>query len=161
MANLVPRDTLFRDLFDVRRNFDQAFNRFLSWPSAQEDRTLEVDFSPAVESFIDTDNKKFHCEVLLPGVDPKNVNIQVQGNTLTISGERTNTRETKEANFLHREISYGSFTRTLVLPEGVDKDKISAEYRNGMLEITAPIANAALPKRVEIKSLPTSRAASA
>ncbi len=97
MANLVPRDTLFRDLFDVRRNFDQAFNRFLSWPSAQEDRTLEADFSPAVESF----------------------------------------------------------------PEGVDKDKISAEYRNGMLEITAPIANAALPKRVEIKSLPTSRAASA
>ena len=94
-------------------------------------------------------------------MDPKNVNIQVQGNTLAISGERTNTRETKEANFLHREISYGSFTRTLVLPEGVDKDKISAEYRNGMLEITAPIANAALPKKVEIKSLPASRAASA
>ena len=161
MANLIPRDTLFRELFDVRRNFDQAFNRFLSWPSAQEDRTFASDFSPAVESFIDADNKKFHCEVLLPGVDPKNVNIQVQGSTLTISGERTNSRETKEANFLHREISYGSFTRSLQLPEGVDKDKISAEYRNGMLEITAPIANAALPKRVEIKSVPLSRAAGA
>jgi len=71
MANLVPRDTLFRDLFDVRRNFDQAFNRFLSWPSAQEDRTLETDFSPAVESFIDTDNKKFHCEVLLRELTPR------------------------------------------------------------------------------------------
>jgi HSP20 family protein len=151
MANLIPRDTLFRDISDVRRNFDQA----------QEDRSLAADFSPAVESFIDTDNRKFHCEVLLPGVDPKNVNIQVQGNTLTISGERSNTRETKQADFLQREISYGSFTRTLVLPEGVDRDKISAEYRNGMLEITAPIANSALPKKVEIKSLPASRAASA
>jgi HSP20 family protein len=161
MANLIPRDTLFRDISDVRRNFDQALNRFLSWPSAQEDRSLAADFSPAVESFIDTDNRKFHCEVLLPGVDPKNVNIQVQGNTLTISGERSNTRETKQADFLQREISYGSFTRTLVLPEGVDRDKISAEYRNGMLEITAPIANSALPKKVEIKSLPASRAASA
>ncbi|HJY91632.1 MAG TPA: Hsp20/alpha crystallin family protein, partial [Candidatus Acidoferrum sp.] len=67
----------------------------------------------------------------------------------------------KEADFLQREISYGSFMRSLSLPEGVDKDKISAEYRNGMLEITAPIATAALPKRVEIKSLPASRAASA
>ena len=161
MANLIPRDTLFRDLFDVRRNFDQAFNRFLNWPSGQEDRSIASDFSPAVESFIDTDNKRFHCEVLLPGVDPKNVNIQVQGNTLTVSGDRTNTRETKEADFLHREITYGSFTRSLLLPEGVDRDKISAEYRNGMLEISAPIANTALPKKVEIKSIPASRAAGA
>ena len=75
MANLIPRDTLFRDLFDVRRNFDQAFNRFLNWPSGQEDRSIASDFSPAVESFIDTDNKRFHCEVLLPGVDPKNVHV--------------------------------------------------------------------------------------
>jgi HSP20 family molecular chaperone IbpA len=48
-----------------------------------------------------------------------------------------------------------------VLPEGLDKEKISAEYRNGMLEITAPIATASLPKKVEIKTLPASRAASA
>ncbi len=81
--------------------------------------------------------------------------------TSSISGERSSTRETKEADYLHREISYGSFTRSLVLPEGVDKDKISAEYRNGMLEITAPIATSALPKKIEIKSLPSSRAASA
>jgi HSP20 family molecular chaperone IbpA len=48
-----------------------------------------------------------------------------------------------------------------VLPEGVDRERLSAEYRNGMLEITAPIATASLPKKVEIKSLPASRAASA
>lgn len=52
------------------------------------------------------------------------------------------------------EITYGSFHRTITLPEGVDKDKLNAEYRNGMLEITAPIAAAALPRKVEIKSLP-------
>ena len=162
MANLVPRDTFFHDMVDFRRNFDQAFNRLLRWPSAaQEERSYADDFSPAVESFIDKDNKKFHCQVVLPGVDPKNVDIQVQGNTLTITGERTNTRETRNADFLQREITYGSFTRSLVLPEGVDKEKISAEYRNGMLEITAPMATASLPKKVEIKSLPSSRAASA
>ncbi len=162
MTNLVPRDAFFHDMFDFRRNFDQAFNRLLRWPaSAQDERGYDTEFSPAVESFIDRDNKKFHCQVVLPGVDPKDVDIQVQGNTLTITGERTNTRETRDADFLQREITYGSFARSIVLPEGVDKEKVTAEYRNGVLEITAPIATASLPKKVEIKSLPASRAASA
>jgi HSP20 family protein len=161
MANLVPRDTVFHNMVDFRRNLDQVFNRLLQWPSAQEERTYENNFSPAVESFIDKNDKKFHCEVLLPGMDPKGVDIQVQGNTLTISGERTDSRETQDADFLQREITYGSFTRSLVLPEGVDKERLTAEYRNGVLEITAPIATASLPKKVEIKSLPSSRAASA
>lgn len=85
----------------------------------------------------------------------------MQGNTLTISGERTDSRETRDADFLQREITYASFTRSVVLPEGVDKEKLTAEYRNGLLEITAPVSTASLPKKVEIKSLPASRAASA
>jgi HSP20 family protein len=154
MRSLIPRDTFFQDLFDFRRDFDQIFNRFLSWPSAQEEPVTNVGFTPAVESFIDKDGKKFYCQVLLPGVDAKDVNLQVQGNTLTISGERSATRETKEADYLRREVTYGAFQRSILLPEGVDKDKLSAEYRNGILEITAPIAAAALPRKVEIKALP-------
>jgi len=161
MNNLIPRDTFFQDMVDFRKNFDQVFNRFLRWPSAQEDLTRMREFSPAVESYIDKDNKKFHCQVQLPGVDPKDVEIHVQGNTLTITGERSNERETRVADYLQKEITYGSFTRSLVLPEGVDRERVTAEYRNGMLEITAPIATAALPRKVEIKSLPASRAASA
>lgn len=155
MTNLIPRDNFFQDLFDFRRDFDQIFNRFLSWPSAQEESAMTTaGFSPAIESFIDKDGKKFHCQVMLPGVDPKNVNLQVQGNTLTISGERSATKETKEAEYLRREITYGSFQRSMMLPEGVDTDKLNAEYRNGILEITAPVSAAALPRKVEIKSLP-------
>ena len=115
---------------------------------------MTVGFSPAVESFIEKEGKKFHCQVMLPGVDPKDVNLQVQGNTLTISGQRSTSRETKEADYLHREITYGSFQRSILLPEGVDKDKLNAEYRNGILDIAAPIAAAALPRKVEIKALP-------
>jgi HSP20 family protein len=163
MRSLIPRDHFFQDLFDFRRDFDQMFNRFLSWPSAQEEPTMTTaGFSPAIECFIDKEGKKFHCQVMVPGVDPKNVNLQVQGNTLTISGERSTTNETKEADYLRREITYGSFQRIILLPEGVDKDKLSAEYRNGILEITAPIAADALPRKVEIKALPqTARHANA
>jgi len=135
------------------------FNRFLSWPSAQEEPAMTTaGFSPAIECFIDKEGKKFYCQVMLPGVDPKDVNIQVQGNALTISGERSETRETKEADYLRREITYGSFQRSVPLPEGADKDKLNAEYRNGILEITAPIAAAALPRKVEIKTLPSTAA---
>lgn len=161
MTNLVPRERYIHDLFDFRKDLDQVFNRFLSWPSTREEQSLNLGFAPPVESFIDKDGKKFHCQIQLPGVDPKDVNIQVLGRTLMISGERANSRETNNKEFVQREITYGSFQRSLMLPEGVDIDKLFAEYRNGMLEIIAPVAAAALPKKIEIKTLPASRQAAA
>jgi HSP20 family protein len=156
MANLSYRDSFFQDLFDFRRDFDHIFNRFLS--GRQGTRTAErgeaslAAFAPAVESYVDRDGKKFVCRVALPGVDPKEVNIQVQGNVLSISGERNVSNERKEADFVQSEMMYGYFERDVALPEGVDSSKIDAEYHNGVLEITAPISAAALPRRIEIKA---------
>jgi HSP20 family protein len=161
MSALIPHDPFFQELFDFRRDFDQIFNRFLNGPTTHGRHILPAGFTPSVESFIEKDTKKFHCQIMLPGVDPKDVSIQVLGNTLMISGERTSSRETNEADYLHREITYGSFERTLVLPEGVEKDKLNAEYRNGVLEITAPISAAALPRKIEVKSLPAAKHAAA
>lgn len=161
MRTLVPRNTLFHELADFRRDFDQMFNRFFNLRSPQEEQTLTEGFVPLIETSIDKDGKKFQCQVMLAGVDPKDVNIQVLGNTLSISGERSSSRETKESDYLHREITYGTFQRLIELPEGVDKDKLTAEYRNGVLEIAAPIAAAALPRKIEVKSLPTAKGAGA
>lgn len=161
MRALVPRNTLFHELADFRRDFDQMFNRFFNLRSPQEEQALTEGFVPAIETSIDKDGKKFQCQVMLAGVDPKDVNIQVLGNTLSISGERSSSRETKESDYLHREITYGTFKRLIELPEGVDKDKLTAEYRNGVLEIAAPIAAAALPRKIEVKSLPTAKGAGA
>jgi HSP20 family protein len=161
MRTLVPRNPLFREMTDFRREFDQMFNRFFNWRSPQDEQTLTEGFIPAIETSIDKDGKKFHCQVMLPGIDPKDVNIQVLGNTLTISGERSSSRETKESDYLHREFSYGSFQRLVELPEGLDKEKVTAEYRNGILEISAPISAAALPRKIEVKSLPAAKGAGA
>ena len=161
MRALVPRNTLFHELADFRRDFDQMFNRFFSLRSPQEEQTLTEGFVPAIETSIDKDGKKFQCQVMLAGVDPKDVNIQVLGNTLSISGERSSSRDTKESDYLHREITYGTFQRLIELPEGVDKDKLTAEYRNGVLEIAAPFSAAALPRKIEVKSLPTAKGAGA
>jgi HSP20 family protein len=156
MTNLTYRDNVFQTLFDFRRDFDNIFNRFLSGlPGSQEHQRENMSlatFAPRVDAFIDKDAKRFVAHVALPGVDPKDVRISVQGNMLTVSGERKVSKERKEADFVYNEMMYGSFERTLSLPEGVDTDTITAEYHNGVLEISAPISASALPRRVEIKA---------
>jgi len=112
----------------------------------------EFNFSPAVEAYVDKEGKKYVCRVTLPGVEPKDLQIHAQGNLLTIRGERKVTHRAKEAELFEEEIAYGVFERTLALPEGVNAEKLTAEYINGVLEITAPIAVAALPRKIEIKT---------
>ena len=154
MNNLATRGNSFRDLYDFRRDFDQIFNRMAEgWPFGNEG----VSSGLAIESYVDTDGKKYHCRVSLPGVDPKDVDLQANGNTLTISGERKSNRRSMEVNYLHEEISYGFFERTFTLPEGVDTNQLTADYHNGVLEISAPIAASALPRRIEVRTTPMSK----
>jgi HSP20 family protein len=155
MTNLIVRENLFEDLFDVRREFDKIFNRMLStrpWGKEEVAKLTEFNFLPAVETHLDKEAKKYVCRVSLPGIDPKHVHISVQANVLTITGERKEELRTKEAEYFHEEFSYGEFERMLELPEGVNTEKITAEFVNGVLEITAPVAAVALPRKIEIKT---------
>ncbi len=148
MFTLMEPKGFYRDLFDFRRDFDDIFSRLMTeWPT----RPAYEAYAPAVEAWTDPEAKKFFVRVALPGVDPKNVKVEVQGNTLTIGGSWKSVETSKEANYLHREFSYGDFERAITLPEGVDAEKITAEFNQGILEIGAPMAVAALPHRVEIK----------
>ena len=97
----------------------------------------------------------------MPGVDPKEVELHLRGNNLTVSGEHKSKAEKKGADHLQQEFSYERFERTIVLPDGVDAQKLTAEYNNGVLEVTAPLSESALPKRIEIKSLAKTKGASA
>jgi len=160
MTNLIVRDNLFEDLFDVRREFDKIFNRMLTvkpWGKQEVAELGEFDFTPAIETHLDKEAKKYICRVSLPGIDPKEVNVSVEGNLLTITGERKVEKKTKEAEYFHEEFAYGKFERTLELPEGVNNEKFTAEFVNGVLEITAPVAAVALPKKIEIKTVPMTK----
>lgn len=97
----------------------------------------------------------------MPGIDPKDVQIHAHGNSLTITGERKVNRTAKDVDVLRNEIFYGAFERTLSLPPGVEADKLNAEYNQGVLEISAPIAASALPRRIEIKTTAPSKQMSA
>jgi len=160
MTKLVLRDNLYEDLFDFRREFDKIFNRMLTVSPFGKEEVLpwkEFNFVPAVETHVDKEAKKYSCKVSLPGIDPKEVQINVQGNLLTITGERKVEKKTKEAEYFHEEFAYGKFVRDIELPEGVLPEKMTAEFVNGVLEITAPVAAMALPKKIEIKTAPVAK----
>src|SRR5690349_5443377 len=155
MRNLFGNEKLFEDLFGFRNEFNEMLNRILTgkpWGNELPEFKKTFNFTPAVEAYVDKEAKKYVCRVTLPGVELKDLQIHAQANLLTIRGERKLIPSTKEIELLEGEILYGVFERTLALPEGVNVEKLTAEYVNGVLEITAPVAAAALPRKIEIKT---------
>ena len=127
----------FRDLSTLHREIDSLFRRtFGSFGETESEATLLM--SPKLNAFV-KDNV-YHVEAELPGMNRDDLDVNIEGNILTLRGERKLSKETKEEDFLLRESQYGSFLRRLTLPDGVDSDKVQAKYDNGILMITMPMA---------------------
>ena len=151
--SLTRRESYPVDIFDFRRNVDDLFTRMLTpfWDRPWERWAgQQLAWIPPVESFID--QNRFHIRLALPGVKPSDVNVQVHGNELSISGERKQDLTPSEDRSFQREITYGSFERIIPLPEGVMGEKIDAQFKDGVLQISAPLSEKAVPRRIEIKS---------
>ena len=162
MANLVKRQHMFNELFDLRSSFDHLVNRFLNHSTSTEDRSAKLIFAvPPIEAWVDNEKKEYHLSIAVPGIDPKEVQLNLHGHNLTVTGEHKSSEEKKEADYLEQEFSYDRFARTIVLPEGVEADKLTAEYKNGVLEVTAPLSESALAKKIEIKTSAKAKGAGA
>lgn len=88
----------------------------------------------------------------IPGIDPKQLEINATFNSLTIKGERKRGEISERASYHRRERGYGRFSRTVGLPQEIDPEKVLASYRLGVLEVILPKAAAARPRKIEIKS---------
>jgi HSP20 family protein len=88
----------------------------------------------------------------VPGLEPKDIELSVLGNVLTIKGERKGEKETKKENYFRREISYGAFERRMTLPEGTETDKVKANFKNGVVEVTIPMAKEAVAKKIPLEA---------
>ncbi|MBI5191782.1 MAG: Hsp20/alpha crystallin family protein [Nitrospirae bacterium] len=144
----------FRELDSLHRDLDSMFQRLVGksegWMPAFR-LGGEGYGLPHTEIVRKGDKLSMHIE--LPGIDPKDVEIEVHGNLLTIKGERKMDKETKEEDYVVREIGYGTFERSFTLPEGVDTDKIKAGYHNGILELTMPAGKAVKGRKIEIETV--------
>ncbi|MBI3301195.1 MAG: Hsp20/alpha crystallin family protein, partial [Deltaproteobacteria bacterium] len=106
-------------------------------------------WTPPIGSYIE--NGSLVIKADLPGIDPKGVSISVLGNQLTIEGERKREKKEEGKEYLYDELPYGKFSRTITLPEGVDADKVKADYKNGVLEITIPAPKQLVSKKIPIE----------
>jgi|SRR5713101_220849 len=114
-----------------------------------DDGSYGTFWSPAMDIVEHDDAYVVECE--LPGLTKEDVKISVQGNILTIRGEKKSQHEEKGANYHRQERTYGSFVRSFTLPSYVKSDKIDARYVNGILTINLPKAEEAKPKDIEVK----------
>lgn len=96
-------------------------------------------------------NDKITVKAEIPGIDSKDIDISIQENTLFLKGEKREEKEEKGKNYYRIERQYGSFSRSVVLPATVDTDKVTAECKNGVLEITLQKKEEVKPKQISIK----------
>jgi HSP20 family protein len=140
----------FRDLVSIQdrmnRLFDESF-RGINRGASEEDWSLGA-WAPAVDIYEKDGNIVLKAE--LPGVDPKDVDVRVENNVLTLRGERKFDEEVQKDSYHRVERSYGLFTRSFTLPNVVDTEKIKAEYKDGVLRMTLPKKDEAKPKQISI-----------
>jgi HSP20 family protein len=127
---------------------NRMFEDSLFRPERHEDGVGLGAWSPAVDMFEKDD--KFVIKAELPGLDKKDVNVDLQNGVLTLKGERKHESEVKEENFYRREMSYGKFMRSFRLPADVDADKIRAEFQNGLLTVEVPKPEEHKPKQIKV-----------
>ena len=138
----------FRDMLAAQREFDRLFRGAFGPAALGEEEASTRTWAPPVDIFENGDNLVLKAE--LPGVNPDDVEIRVEDNTLYLKGERKFEKEVKEQNYHRVERSYGTFTRTFSLPNSVDSDKVGAEYKDGVLTLTMPKKEEAKPKTIKI-----------
>jgi len=148
----LTRRSPFGSMFQIHRELDDLLTRFLGHdaaPAPYRDEAEPVAWWPAVESYAKDGN--LQVRVALPGVDPKDVEVTVSDDYLTIRGQRKSKTEEKDGGRYVREFAYGTFERTLALPEGIDAGTVVAKFSNGMLDLTIPAPVAVVPKKVQIQ----------
>jgi HSP20 family protein len=139
-----PRENLMRSFFD-------DFFDITGKPSSNRRRRWEEGgiWSPATDLIDKKD--KLVARIELPGVEKKDVKVSLSENNLTVQGEIEKDKETKKEDYYCCERAYGTYSRTISLPAEIDQDKIKANFKNGILEITMPKKAEKKPREITIE----------
>jgi HSP20 family protein len=146
MPTTLTRWDPFQQIAQVQREMDRMLG--ITLPAGMT-RTPAT-WMPATDIEQTEDTIVFKLE--MPEMKKEDVSIEVHGRTLQIMGERHEEKEEKHEGYLARERSYGSFSRSFLLPEGTHEDDIEATFENGLLKVTVPRPRVETPHRVEISS---------
>ena len=146
---MIVRWNPWHDLNRLQREMNSLFeNRMAAAPHGEEEPAV-CDWRPAVDVYEDMERYVLTAE--LPGFDPGKVDVKVEDSRLTLRGERKLEREDKKENYHRIERAYGTFARTFTLPTTIDVTKITAEYKQGLLQVSIPKKPEVMPKQVTVK----------
>ncbi|MBF0148035.1 MAG: Hsp20/alpha crystallin family protein [Magnetococcales bacterium] len=143
MSTLVSYDP-FRQFRSLQSEINRLFDRDM------DDSTGQMTAWPLRVDILEDENR-IVIKADVPGMEQKDINIHVDNGRLNISGERRFDDETKKENAYRVERAYGRFSRSFQLPNTTDADKISASYRNGVLEVTLPKLEEAKPRSIQVQ----------
>ena len=139
-----------RDMVGIQDEMNRMFDRFFSRDLWDEQEGIsQASWSPFMD--ISEDKDEFRVQAELPGMKKDDVDITYTNGVLKIQGERKQQKEDKEVNYHRVERVYGKFCRTFQLPTQVQQDKISADFKDGILSVRLPKAEEVKPKQIQVK----------
>ena len=150
---IVRRPSPFGELMTLRQAMDRLFDDDTFrpvWSQASDGLALPLDVSTSPDALV--------VEASLPGVKPDDVEITLENNTLTISGKTAEERNAREGSHLVQEIRRGTFSRSVSLPAGLEADKATATFEDGMLRLHIPKAEQVKPRQIKISPVTESSA---
>ena len=134
----------FDELTTLRNGMERLWSRL-----SAEDETALADWSPTSDVVETKDELVIKTE--LPGIEEKDVDVQIENGVLTLKGERKAEKETEEKGFRRMERSYGTFLRAFTLPANVAPEMITASFTNGLLEVHLPKKEEAKPRSIKVE----------
>jgi HSP20 family protein len=141
---------MMKEMLDLREGINRMFNEFYPTTGAGEAEAFPAwGWHPAVDIYDEEDKVVIQAE--LPGIDKKDISVDVKGRMLTLKGERKSEKEVKEENYYRRERSFGKFERAFTLPGDVDPNKVKADFKEGVLKIEIPKSEEQKPKCIEVR----------
>ncbi len=144
MYRRFQRPSIWQEMDQLQREMNRLFD------TTSRGRVFNSPSYPAINIWTNEEGQLISAE--MPGVHPDDLEIDVTGDALSISGERKPDEVAKDARYHRRERNYGTFSRTVQLPFMVDTNKVEASFANGVLLISLPRAEADKPRKITIKS---------
>jgi HSP20 family protein len=146
--NALTKWNPFRELEDMQNRLGSLLGR-APWRDLGEETMTVTEWTPLVD--ITEDDKEYLIKAELPEVKKEDVKVGVEEGTLAISGERKFEKEEKGKKYHRIERAYGSFMRSFTLPEGAAGDKVTAEFKDGVLKVHLPKSPEVKPKSIDVK----------
>ncbi|NCR59675.1 MAG: Hsp20/alpha crystallin family protein [Microcystis aeruginosa LL13-06] len=142
----------FREVESLQKEMNRLFDRLVPTDVGNGEK-MGLSFIPAAE--ITETPEAVQIKLEIPGMEAKDLNLEVTANSLTINGERKSEIKTEEEGFTRTEFRYGKFHRVIPLPVQVDNNNVTAEYKDGILNLTLPKAEEEKNKVVKVSINPT------